>query len=233
MAIIKYGALVSGVRGTIGGVTFTAGKSGPYAKMWSRGANPRTELQSNDRLRMSLMPARWRALSDSEREAWDDWAALPANEQTNALGDAYYLSGWESFVRINVRLLRAGRSIRDDPPVESIPAAPVIDTFTFAEVSTVPTVEIDYDPGEFPSGIDIVLRGTVFAGTARLAGYSGWRVVLAGIASPTGTYDFLSEWSALFGAPVLEQQAFIEVYAQTDDGQRSTASALSAVYVAV
>lgn len=222
MAIVKMGALVVGVRGTVGGVTFSASLSGPNARLWSRGANPRTRKQGRQRGRVSAMPNLWRLLSDAQRDAWAAFAADPQQEKINSLGEVYYASGYAWFVCINCRLARAGFAHRDDPPTTTTPAAPVIDAFIFEEVASVFTCQVEYDPLEFPSGTGIVLMGAFVPRGGRQVQYPGYRIVLDGIASPTGTYEFPIEWANIYGVPQIGDRAFVRVFKQDDEGLRST-----------
>ena len=49
MAIIKVGAPLAGIRGTLGGITYSENGSGTYAKQWSRPSNPGTPHQYKER----------------------------------------------------------------------------------------------------------------------------------------------------------------------------------------
>lgn len=129
MAIIKLGPPIAGIRGTIGGITFSENMACTYAKLWSRGPNPRTPKQSTERSFLSDMPILWNALSDAQRDAWRAFAADPAQEKTNALAEAYYASGYNWFCTCNVRLFRVGRADIQNPPAQARPAAPTIDDF--------------------------------------------------------------------------------------------------------
>lgn len=129
MAITKIGAPLSGIRGTIGGITFSANGAGTYAKQWAKGANPRTSLQMKQRGFWGRMPSLWSTLSAVQKTAWDTFAALPAQELTNSLGEAYYASGYNWFEKCNVRLTRAGRATISATPTQARPAAPTISVF--------------------------------------------------------------------------------------------------------
>lgn len=126
MAITKIGPPLAGIRGTIGGIVFSENKSATYARIWSRGSNPRTTKQSVERGYLSQMPALWNALTDVQRAAWRTFAADPAQELENSLGDAYYASGYNWFCKSNVRLLRVGRATIQAIPAQARPAAPTI-----------------------------------------------------------------------------------------------------------
>lgn len=150
MAITKIGPPLSGIRGTLGGVVYSANGSGTYCKPWAPPSNPKTELQTIERSYLASMPALWKALTALQRTDWDDFAALPAQELTNSLGDAYYASGYNWFVKCNIRLLRVGRATRAPAPVIARPTAPTIDAF---RVSL---------PG---ADVDLCVGGTGYAST--------------------------------------------------------------------
>lgn len=136
MAITKIGPPLSGIRGTIGGITYSANKSGPYAKLWAPPVNPRSPNQSIERSYISQMPELWRDMTDVQRAAWDTFAALGAQELENSLGEAYYASGYNWFSKCNVRLLRAGRATIVPVPTQARPAAPTIDDFRVCVAGT-------------------------------------------------------------------------------------------------
>lgn len=126
MAIVKFGVLVVGARGTIGGVTFTFNKAGPFVKQWSRGANPRTSKQSDQRGIIGSLASSWRALSTAQQDDWDDYALLPPQEKTNSLGETYVISGFLWYVAINQNLTAAGAALRVDAPTLTRPTATII-----------------------------------------------------------------------------------------------------------
>ena len=86
MAIALIGAPLAGVRGTLGGITFSANKGGPYIKLWAKPPNPRTSRQTIERGFLGRMPELWRALTGVQQTAWDTFAALGAQDLTNSLG---------------------------------------------------------------------------------------------------------------------------------------------------
>ncbi|MBA7673667.1 hypothetical protein ES703_81870 [subsurface metagenome] len=97
------------------------------------GPNPRSPKQSVERGYLARMPALWKALNDAQRAAWRSFAADPAQELENPLGEAYFASGYNWFCKCNVRLLRVGRATIQAVPVQARPAAPTIDDFRVCE----------------------------------------------------------------------------------------------------
>lgn len=125
--IIKFGVAVVGARGTAGGLTFSANKGGPYAKLWSKGSNPSSALQSGQRGVLGAFASGWKDLTQVQRDDWDDYADDPAQELTNSLGLTYFVSGFNWYVAINSNLAEAGAAARVDAPTLTRPLAPIID----------------------------------------------------------------------------------------------------------
>lgn len=232
MAILKFGALVAGARGTIGGVVYTAGRSGPYARTWARGANPRTARQSAERSRMSQIPSLWASTSPTQRGDWDTWAADPAQELTNALGEPYYISGYSWFTTINIRLLAAGLAARLDPPTTTAPAIPIIASFIFEFSFPSVIAEVTYDPADFDATDHLIVFCSPILGAFRAAQYRGFVQLSAAQVDAGGVTDFAAEYIDRFGVPQGDTQAFLTLYRQDDEGMRSAPLVMSATYVA-
>jgi len=126
MAITTIGAPLSGIRGTVGGITFSANKAGTYAKLWAPPSNPKTPNQSAQRGLVSQQPLQWSNMSDLQRDDWDVFAALVAQKLQNSLGQDYYACGYNWYTKCNVRVLRHGGAQFDTSPTIARPAAPTI-----------------------------------------------------------------------------------------------------------
>ncbi len=144
MALIKFGPMVVAARGTVAGITFSANKGGPYAKGWARGGNPQTEAQSSQRINFSGFAALWRELTQAERDDWDDYGAATPQGLTNPLGETYFASGFNWYIRINNHLFQADEAARDDAPTLTRPLAPIIETATFKTTDGGGTTAVRY-----------------------------------------------------------------------------------------
>lgn len=120
MAVIKLGALISGIRGTVGGVTYSANRSGPYAKSWSRPPIALSPLQAERVSNLAGFAAGWQALSAANQATWDAYA--PTRPLTNSLGETYNASGFNWYCRINTHLEDAGLAWRSTAPTLPLPA---------------------------------------------------------------------------------------------------------------
>lgn len=133
MAILKLGPLIIGIRGTMGGATFSANKSGPYVKGWAQPPLPTRVRQSAIQTTFSQIAAAWVATTQFNRDAWDTWAAGPAPPRTNSLGETILLTGFNWFQSLNGRRVMAGFSIRELAPTNPLPAAPTITSVLVTE----------------------------------------------------------------------------------------------------
>jgi hypothetical protein len=96
VGIIKYGPLAQEVAGTVGGVTFARSYCNKTVRGWRAPVNKMRADQLAQRVLLQSVSAKWlSALSDGQRQGWDDYAATCPFQ--NSLGD--YLNGFNLFVR--------------------------------------------------------------------------------------------------------------------------------------
>jgi len=221
MSIVVFGPLVTGARGTIAGTIFSANKSGPYARGWNRGPNPRSTAQSQQRGRTSGMAKAWRGLTQLQRDAWDTWAALPAQEKFNSLGESYFASGFNWYVAINDRLLYVGRGTRTTPPIIARPAAPTLIALILKRTGHITESRVTYPLNEF-SGYDLILFIAMTNSQGILSQTHGWRLVHQTQAPHATSEDFQDDLEAAFGTIQTFQRGFCRLCRQTTDGVRSS-----------
>ncbi len=222
MAIVKLGTMVVGIRGSIGGNTFSANKAGPYVKSWAKGANPATTDQSNARNTLVSFASNWRDLTQAERDGWDTYAALSAQDLTNSLGETYSISGFNWYVRINTHLEGFTDPQRDAAPTNTRPVAPTITTqaqqryFTTGSATTSAVRFLAASP---VIGEAHVIKCRIF-GQGRLA--IAHNFVLVRIANVDGSnrVTIQTQLEAKFGTIVANTRLFIEAFIQDDQGQR-------------
>lgn len=224
MAIIKLGALVVGIRGTIGGVTFSESLAGPYARVWTSGVNPRTNLQSEQRRFWSLLHSDWDDITQGQRDDWDTWAALVAQKQTNPLGEDYYLSGYQWFLKCNARLLHAALAIIEDPPANPYPTQPTINSIAFEDLAPGLKVEIAFDADEF-EGHSAIIHASVTQNAPRSVQHTNWYWIFTenAVGALVTELEFTNEYEDRYIAPYPGTRLFLRVYTQSDEGLRSAA----------
>lgn len=225
MAIIKLGPTIIGIRGTVGGITFSANKSGPIARAWSRGANPRSTRQTTARSLLAAIPQLWRDLSPAEQTAWDTFAALPAQELFNRLGESFFGSGFLWFTKINTRLLTIGRSTRVAVPVAARPSPPTISSLELPYLDA-QGAYITYPAAEFGATFDAIIELQQALSIGRQVP-SGSFLTIKEDQDPGDTATaFLLPYIDRFGIGAANLKGFARVYRQTDDGLRSAPTAI-------
>ncbi len=228
MAVIKLAAPVAGIRGTVGGLTYSANKAGPFVRAWSKGANPRTTFQSTQRTQMASIPALWRLLSPAEKALWKTFAALPAQERTNSLGEAFFISGFTWFTLINIRLLNIGRVTRTAPPVQARPSAPTVSSLVLPFLPQQAT-KVTYPAGEFDPDFDQVIEIEVLLSSGRTVSGQTFLLLKLDQDPPDEDNDFVPSYLQRWNLAGVDVKGFVNLYRQTTDGLRSAAGTASFV----
>lgn len=124
MGTVLYSAGVDEIRGSIGGVTFSRNSSGPFARARKKPRYKRTNEAQRLATALSYYSAMWGYILDAaERAAWNTLAA--ATPWVNPLGETYYPSGLNLYVRSNVLLHLAGAARQDTAPASADETSPV------------------------------------------------------------------------------------------------------------
>lgn len=220
MAIVKFGVLVVGARGTIGGATFTANQTGPFVRQWSKGSNPRTSKQSEQRGLIGTLASSWRALSTAQQDDWDDYALLPPQEKTNSLGETYVISGFLWYVAINQNLTAAGAALRVDAPTLTRPTAPIIQDAFLYVTGHVNNTAVQYTVAD--PDVD-ALHGV----HAKVVNSQGIRhipdkmpFIILLVPNVIRAINIESEIEAEFGTIALGQRMLLSTFIQDAHGQR-------------
>lgn len=115
MALVKFGAGVVQMSGSIAGTTFARNASGNYARSRTTPVNTSTPLQEKIRAVVAYLTDRWlETVTTAERAAWGDYGS--AVTMKNRLSDSIKLSGFNHYLRSNSARLYAGKSVIDAAP---------------------------------------------------------------------------------------------------------------------
>lgn len=203
MASGKYGAIITDMKGKIGGTIFKGTKSGPAIQnkqTSTAGARSSGKLSKADAGRvitpqknMSLLSSAWRSLSDMQRAAWI--TAAPSFPFINKFGESYTGSGFQLYMQCNCNLLAIGEpSISAPPTPEELENCP---PFTIDNVMGDPTtLAIN---GTIPVGYSMILSatGNISPGRTPQAGmYKAIAVLPEGTAFP---FNITNAFQAVFG----------------------------------
>lgn len=230
MAIIACGGVVTGIRGTVGGVTYAANKSGMYARVWSKGPNKRSNLQSPQRQNLATLAAHWRNISPGDRADWDTFAADPAQELENSLGETYKICGFAWWVKISRELASAGRNPLESAWNVTKPTTPTIDTLRVSAGAV--TSQITWTGALFTTSWDCIVQ-MALAESIGTTTRPLKPLLLAAWQTPGGTsLDISAAIANRFSTPQIGQRAFAEVSRQQILGYRSAPFSIAVDVVA-
>lgn len=110
MALVKYGAGIVQMSGSIAGDVHARNRSGNYVRPRTKPVNPHSARQEAVRADLSFLAEMWHGvLTAGERAGWEVYAAAVA--MLNRLGETIYLTGYNQFMRTNVNSMAAGLPI--------------------------------------------------------------------------------------------------------------------------
>lgn len=199
MALVKFSSPVDSMRGTVGGVTFSANSKGAYAKQWVYPAPARSAAQQPGKVTVSQAGAVWLSLSGAQRTGWASFGALASNVRTNGLGVSYQLTGYESFVWVN-RLYNPNASAWiTTAPTGTRPTA--IAGLSIAVHAAAPYLVVSYTSGEL-TGYYLAVYAVPFQNNTRTAVRRGRRLLTISGAPGLASTSLTSEVSNVFGIPV-------------------------------
>lgn len=118
MALIKLGSTVAMIAGSIGGATYARNRYGAYIRNRTKPVDPGSNRQTEYRTRVSAAVAAWRALTDTQRLAFNDRAR--STGFVNRIGESFAPSGINLFVRTYNLLDIAGLAQVTAPPISPI-----------------------------------------------------------------------------------------------------------------
>jgi len=119
MAIFTPGPMAGVISGRVGSVVFSHNKGGPYVRNGTIPTKLSHERAVAVRTRLTQASQQWQALTDAQRASWKSWCQV--NTVTNRLGHQVTMPANAAFVMLNTRLVQAGDSPIDEPPVTVSP----------------------------------------------------------------------------------------------------------------
>lgn len=217
MALVKYGAGIVQISGSIAGDVHARNRFGNYIRPRTKPVNPQSERQVAARARVAFAAEYWHNdLSSLQRGLWDTYAAAIAMK--NRLGETIHLTGFNHFIRSNTANMQAGPGIQEAAPtILSLPEKDVVLQCTEEDIAQQAFTFVCDTSGWAPNG-DPKLAIFVYVGQAQLASrnmFAGpWRYMnyidatmgAAGTASFNSPYPFATGQKVWFKARVLTAQ---------------------------
>jgi len=230
MALVQFGTTVTGIRGTVGGLTFSFGTGGAYCRRWSRPGRKTTVMQSERRGVLSLMGGYWNQIDQADRDDWDTFAAAPNELDYDAWSVQRYLSGFQWFSRATLRRISVGAySVGAVPSgaAATVPANAALSLCVFGTGNS----EVTWDSGSFGATDSAVLHLSMGRGVGVREMQRGFLKVLA-LYNPGDTGEDISdEVLAAFGDIAVGQRGTAYLWKQADEGNRSVVTVLNTIVV--
>lgn len=205
MASIKMGAIITDIKGKVGGTVFQGSKTGVTMKNKSAAATSdgSSKLTKADAGRvvspqsnMSSIATSWKALSEGNKTSWN--MAAPDFPFTNKYGVPYTGSGFQLFMSVN-----SNRLVIGEPILNTAPAVPILDNMapfglnwtTLIAFTLIPTADI-------PADAKCQLYATRGMSAGRAPKPGDFRLIEV-IATWSGvTHDIQTQYIAQFGTPI-------------------------------
>lgn len=126
MARTKFGSIITDIRGSVGGHTFTNGSSGTFMRTKVSPVSRVSDAVMRQRSCMLKLAGAWHTLSKEELDSWK--LTAPLYTFTNSLGKVYSVSPYALFQALNTPIVLAGL-----PPVTVLnnPVSKNLNAFTF------------------------------------------------------------------------------------------------------
>ncbi len=115
MALVKFGAGIIQISGSIAGTVHARNRFGNYIRPRTKPVNPHSARQESARSDVSYLAERWHEdLTVVQRGLWNTYAAAVAMK--NRLGETIHLTGFNHFIRTNCVMKTWGTGVFDDAP---------------------------------------------------------------------------------------------------------------------
>jgi hypothetical protein len=138
MARVTYGALITELAGSIGGITFHKNSSGNIARLKPNMPMLPSQLQGNQQYKLSSLIAIWPTLTLVQKTSWNNMAA--AHVHVDKYGKTKFLNGFQWFMSCNLFRLTMSLSVLLTSPAWYLPPAPHV----FSLITNPTYLKIDF-----------------------------------------------------------------------------------------
>ena len=204
---VKYGEMISDMRGKINGTVHSKNKYGSYMRNKVTPVNRNTNSQSAQRTVFAQVSQNWRSLTEAQRNTWITRA--PQFTAINIFGDNTPLSGSSLHQKINLYLYSIGEAFITDCPLPT--DIPGFTETSFSFVNATGIANVTYSPA-----IDASVKVLVSATPALSAGKnfvkSEYRYVKTLDSTNLTPNDIGTAWRNVFGAnPPVGSKVFVSI----------------------
>ena len=200
MALVKFGAGVSEIRGKEGGVIYSRNAYGAYMKTKVTPVNPQTQHQLDQRTLMGNLSQAWAGLATADKASWENLGAQVT--RVNRFGDTTYYTGFGIFMKLNRMVVLAGGTANDTAPAVDSP--PILEITNLTADSGVPSATMVYTPTPVPTGYAILVYATNNILTGRSFVKNFYRFIMLEAAAETSPAAYYGAWNTYFSNLLVE-----------------------------
>lgn len=210
MAKFKMGPVVGDVSGALGNVVFSRNRYGPVMRVRVVPVKVVSDYTVDIHGRLATLSQAWSALDPENMVAWKTWAE--ENPITDRLGDKRVLQPSAAFIGLNMRIIGAGGTQIDVPPLDPAPGSPGELTVVAENTPNLVTVATANAPA---AGQCCQIWACVLDSAGRTYYKNRLKSVFISSAAAAGPHDITTEMVARFGE--LLTGAVVKVHAQFVD----------------
>jgi len=195
MGKVTFGALVTDITGSIGGLTFQTNRSGNIVRLRPGPRRTSTTKQTISHQKHIEFLQLFQQLTGANKTDWNDFAL--ANTKTDRFGQVRTLTGQNWFESVNQNRELVGESILNSPPVHILPAA-VQDYALTVDQSK---IEIAFSPSFNPTDGALLVMTTYPTTRTTTSFRTAIRTTKVIPSGPFVTIDLTSDWESTHSIP--------------------------------
>ena len=219
MARVKYGGTVQEIRGRVEGLVYSRNGSSAFVRGQKKPINPRSDMQSLQRLYMTVAIDKWRATDPSDKALWNAYALAPPETDYDPFGDVRLLSGYQWALRVWCRQQTTGDTLIDTPGSDVPVVGPTGLSFVYDVGGG--TAVLSYDDTSFSAGDSLIVEAVIGRLGTQSVSYAGFYLVWFAAPSTSTSTDIYSAINGFIGQVQVGQYIGLRVYRQTSEGIRS------------
>jgi len=192
MALVRFGAIVSSIRGRIGHTVFQETAAGPILRYSQPHPNRNTIRQNTVRAIQAKLQAEWLNLSEDNRNTWEAFVRYnPIHMQRNT---RLFINGQQAFLKANHNRLQYGLTVLKSPQFNKCDHTPIDVTLRQAGIN----LFADFDRNPIPTEEFIIIKVSIPL-PITWNNSRGTERVLVFTTTPAVTINLRTEYEALYG----------------------------------
>jgi len=198
MARVTYGAMITALTGSIGGITFQRNRSGAIARVRPGRTGRNTVFQQNQISIFNKYVQLYGQVSAANKLLWDAFAVLWTHD--NFFGETKTLTGLNYYIMINYYRELVGQAVTAAPPTHAIPSVGTSAAVALAANS----IQITITAPATVAGDTLLFYATPPLRSLNYLPRKSIRLVHQLADSAPGIYEIGPEWEAYFGLDVTD-----------------------------